>query len=147
MKIVPLSDKQRRKIIQLVKPQRKDLYSYQNLNLLTAVYDENKGLYLTETYYLSAAIQRTDERYGTHQYALLTPLGCFQVCCKEDAGTYTPVFSPLPILLPGTRILEMIRYYQNSFSERFRLKKELQKGMELEDVGFTEWYLREHYWK
>lgn len=72
---------------------------------------------------LSAAIQRTDEQYGTHQYALLTPLGCFQIGCKEDAGNYIGVSTPLPILLPSRAVLELIRYYDDSFSERHRLKK------------------------
>ena len=40
MKVIALNDRQRKKIVKLVKPQRKDLYSYQNLNLLTAVYDD-----------------------------------------------------------------------------------------------------------
>ena len=96
---------------------------------------------------LSAAIQRTDEQYGTHQYALLTPLGCFQIGCKEDAGNYIGVSTPLPILLPSRAVLELIRYYDDSFSERHRLKKELLTGMELGGMGFTEWYLRKHYWK
>lgn len=146
MKVVALNDKQRQKIVKLVKPQR-DLYSYQNLNLLTAVYDENKRLYLTETYCLSAAIQRTDERFDTHQYALLTPLGCFQVSCKKAGGSYKGVSSPLPILLSGRAVLELIQYYNNSISERLQLKKELQNGMELGDMGFTEWYLTQYYWK
>lgn len=96
---------------------------------------------------LSAAIQKTDEQYGTHQYALLTPLGCFQIGCKEDAGNYIGVSTPLPILLPSRAVLELIRYYDDSFSERHRLKKELLTGMELGGMDFTEWYLRKHYWK
>lgn len=55
MKVIALNDRQRKKIVKLVKPQRKDLYSYQNLNLLTAVYDDKKRIYLTETYYLSTS--------------------------------------------------------------------------------------------
>lgn len=42
MKIVQLNEKQRKAIVKLVKPERKDLYSYQNLNLSSAVYDEEK---------------------------------------------------------------------------------------------------------
>ena len=147
MKVVALNDRQRKKIVRFVKPERNDLYSYQNLNLLTAVYDENKNIYLTEMHYLSAAIQRTEERYGTHQYILLTPLCCFQVGWKEAAGNDQGVFSSLPILLPNRAILDLIQYYQNSFSERFQLKKELLNGMDLGDMGFTEWYLTRYYWK
>lgn len=145
MKIVPLSEKQRRKIIKLVKPRKNDMNSYQNLNLLTAVYDEDKKTYLTATYYMSAAIKRTDERYNDIQYVLLTPLGCFSVSCKESAGKYTSVFSPLPLLLSSRKITEMIQYYNNNFSERRRLEKEIKKDIVSEDVDFTEWYL-DKYW-
>lgn len=50
---VLLNDNQRKKIVDLVKPKENDYYSYQNLNLLTAVYDENTKIYLTLAYYLS----------------------------------------------------------------------------------------------
>ena len=145
MKIVPLSEKQRRKIIKLVKPRKNDMNSYQNLNLLTAVYDEDKKTYLTAAYYMSAAIKRTDERYNDIQYVLLTPLGCFRVSCKESAGKYTSVFSPLPLLLSSRKITEMIQYYNDNFSERRRLGKEIKKDIVSEDVDFTEWYL-DKYW-
>ena len=147
MKVIALNDRQRQSIIQMVKPQRNDSYSYQNLNLLTAVSDENNGVYLTETHYLSSDILRTGTRSHTHQYALLTPLGCFPIWCKEVAGEYTGVSSPLPDLLPDRAILELIQYYHDSFSERFRLKIKLQDGIALDDMGFTEWYLTQHYWK
>ena len=145
MKIVPLSEKQRRKIIKLVKPRKNDMNSYQNLNLLTAVYDEDKKTYLTAAYYMSAAIKRTDEQYSDALYVLLTPLGCFRVSCKESAGQYTGVFSPLPFLLSSKKILEMIQYYNDNFSERRRLGKEIKKDIVSEDVDFTEWYL-DKYW-
>ena len=44
MKTVLLNDKQRKKIVNLVKPKESDYYSYQNLNLLTAVHDEDKKI-------------------------------------------------------------------------------------------------------
>ena len=40
MKIVLLNDKQRNSIIKMAKPTANDYFSYQNLNLLTAVYNE-----------------------------------------------------------------------------------------------------------
>lgn len=42
MKVIRLNDKQRKKIVRLVKPQKNEYYSYQNLSLFTAVYDEKK---------------------------------------------------------------------------------------------------------
>lgn len=146
MKVTALNEQQRKKIVKSVRPKRDDLYSYQNLNLLTAVCDENKIIYLTEIYYLSAAIQRTDEQYGTHKYVLLTPIGCFQVKCKEDAGNNIVYSTPLPILLPKGTVSEMIQYYQNSFSERFQLKKHLISDSDFRGMDFTEWYLTHYYW-
>ena len=52
MKTVLLNDKQRKKIVNLVRPKKNDYYSYQNLNLLTAVFDEDTKIYLTLAYYL-----------------------------------------------------------------------------------------------
>lgn len=146
MKVTALNEQQRKKIVKSVNPKRDDPYSYQNLNLLTAVRDENKRFYLTEIYYLSAAIQRTDEQYSTHKYALLTPWGCFQVKCKEDAGNNIVYPTPLSILLPRGTLSEMIQYYQNSFSERFQFKKYLISGLDFQDMDFTEWYLTHFYW-
>ena len=145
MKIVPLSEKQRRKIIKLVKPRKNDMNSYQNLNLLTAVYNEDKKTYLTAAYYMSAAIKRTNEQYGDAIYVLLTPLGCFRVSCKQSAGQYKGVFSPLPFLLSSKKILEMIQYYNDSVFERRRLEKEIKKDIVSEEVNFNEWYLDKYY--
>lgn len=147
MKIVLLDDKQRKKIVNLIKPKENDYYSYQNLNLLTAVYDENTKMYLTLAYYLSSSIKRTDEHYDDYSYVLLTPLGNYFVSCKEEAGNYKGIFSPLPILISNKKILEMIQYYRNSFSERFHMKKEAEKEMDLGGKGFTEWYLEKNYFE
>lgn len=89
---VLLNDNQRKKIVDLVKPKENDYYSYQNLNLLTAVYDENTKIYLTLAYYLSSSIRRTDEHYDDYSYVLLTPMGNYFVGCKEEAGNYTGIF-------------------------------------------------------
>ncbi|MGN0327578.1 MAG: hypothetical protein ACI4D4_01220 [Lachnospira sp.] len=145
MRTVLLSDKQRKKIVKLVKPKENDYYSYQNLNLLTAVYDEDTKIYLTLAYYLSASIKRMDEHYDDYSYVLLTPIGNYFVGCKEEAGNYTGIFSPLPILISNKKILEMIQYYKHSFSERFNMKKEAEKNLDLGGKGFTEWYLEKYY--
>lgn len=145
MKTVLLNEKQRKKIVNLVKPEKKDNYSYQNLNLLTAVYDEKSRCYLTLTYYLSASIKRTDEHYNDYSFVILTPLGSFLASCKEEAGIYKGIFSPMPLLISNKRISEMIQYYNNSFSERYHMKKEAEKEMDLRGKGFTEWYLEKYY--
>ena len=147
MKTVLLNDKQRKKIVNLVRPKENDYYSYQNLNLLTAVFDEDTKIYLTLAYYLSSSIKRTDEHYDDYTYVMLTPMGNYVVCCKEEAGNYKGIFSPLPVLISNKKILELIEYYRHSFSERFSMEKEAKKEMDLEGKGFTEWYLEKHYFE
>ena len=147
MKIVLLNDEHRKKIVDLVEPKENDYYSYQNLNLLTAVFDEDTKIYLTLAYYLSSSIRRTDERYDDYSYVLLTPMGNYFVGCKEEAGNYTDIFSPLPMLITNEKILEMIKYYKHSFSERLNMEKEAEKEVDLGGKGFTEWYLEKHYFE
>ena len=147
MKTVLLNDKQRKKIVNLVRPKENDYYSYQNLNLLTAVFDEDTKIYLTLAYYLSSSIKRTDEHYDDYTYVMLTPMGNYVVGCKEEAGNYKGIFSPLPVLISNKKILELIEYYRHSFSERFSMEKEAKKEMDLEGKGFTEWYLEKHYFE
>ena len=141
MQIILLNDKQRKAIINMVRPSARDYFSYQNLNLLTAVYDEEKKVCLTVTRYMSSAITRMDSHYDEYSYALLTPMGCFSVSCTECAGKYSNIFSPLPLFISGKRIAEMIAFYNNSFSERRALEKEAVKDIDTGNSSFTEWYL------
>lgn len=147
MIIVLLNDKQRQKIVNLVKPKENDYYTYQNLNLLTAVFDEDTKCYLTLAYYLSSSIKRTDDHYDDYSYVLLTPMGHYFVGCKEKVGNYTNIFSPLPLIISNKKIQEMIKYYKDHFSERFNIEKEAKKEMNLEGKGFTEWYLEKYYFE
>lgn len=147
MKIILLNDKQRKAIINMVKPTKRDYFSYQNLNLLTAVYDEEKNVCLTVTRFMSSAITGMDSHYDEYSYALLTPLGCFSVSCTESAGKYSDIFSPLPLFISGKKISEMIEYYHCSFSERRALEKEAVKDIDTGNSGFTEWYLEKNYFK
>ena len=82
MKTVLLNDKQRKKIVNLVRPKENDYYSYQNLNLLTAVFDEDTKIYLTLAYYLSSSIKRTDEHYDDYTY--VTDEELFDFCYGND---------------------------------------------------------------
>lgn len=147
MKIVQLNEKQRKAIVKLVKPERKDFCSYQNLNLLSAVYDEDKRIYLTLAYYLSSSIKRTDEHYDEYSYVLLTPFGNYYVGCREENGEYSGIFSPLPLFLSNKRIFEMIQYYRNNFTERRSIEKEAVKEINVEGKEFTEWYLENNYFE
>lgn len=145
MKAVLLNDKQRRKIIRTVKPSAADFFSYQNLNLLTAVFDEEKNIYLTLARFMSSAITRTNDNFDEYTYVLLTPLGCFSVNCIERAGKVSGISCPLPVIASKSKITEMIGYYHESFSEQRSLKKEAVKEIDLGNKDFTEWYLEKHY--
>lgn len=147
MKIVLLNDKQRRAVVNMVKPSEKDYFSYQNLHLLTAVYDEEKKAYLTITRYMSSAIMRLDSHYDEYSFALLTGMGCFSVSGIKASGKYSGIFSPLPVIISNQKILEMIEYYDSSFSERRALEREAIKDYDTGDIGFTEWYLNKYYFK
>lgn len=144
MKVVLLNDAQRMKIISAIKPSAKDFFSYQNLNLLTAVSDE-KNTFLTIARYMSSAITRTGDNADEYTYALLTPLGCFSVYCIERMGKISGISCPLPIIASKSKITEMIGYYHESFSEQRSLKKEAVKEMDLGNKDFTEWYLERNY--
>ncbi|MCI7349448.1 MAG: hypothetical protein MSH60_01685 [Ruminococcus sp.] len=145
MKIILLNDKQRKAIINMVKPTERDYFSYQNLNLLTAVYDEEKKVCLTVTRFMSSAITRMDSHYDEYSYALLTPLGCFSVSCTESAGKYSNIFSPLPLFISGQKIAEMIAYYNDNRSQRRDLANEAVKDTDTNIYSYTEWYLKKHY--
>ena len=145
MKIVRLNDKQRNSIIKMVKPKASDFYSYQNLDLLTAAYDEK--YYLTRTSFMSSAIARTDSRSNEYSYALLTPLGCFSVSCVESAGKYSGIFSPLPVIISSDRIKKLIEFYENSVSERRAIAREAKSEIDAENKSFTEWCLEKSFEK
>ena len=144
MKVVLLNDAQRMKIISAIKPSAKDFFSYQNLNLLTAVSDE-KNTFLTLARYMSSSITRTGDNADEYTYALLTPLGCFSILCIERMGKISGISCPLPIIASKSKITEMIGYYHESFSEQRSLKKEAVKEMDLGNKDFTEWYLERNY--
>ena len=129
----------------MVKPKANDYFSYQNLNLLTAVFDEEKKIYLTLVYYMSSFIRRDGNCSHDYSYIMLTPLGDYFVGCTKKAGEYTDIFSPLPTLISNEEILEMMRYYSKTTLERLSLGEEMTKDFDLGGKDFTEWYLENHY--
>lgn len=141
MKIIALNDAQRIRIINLAKPDKKDFFSCQNLDLLTAVTDDRGKHVLTMASYLSAAIRRTDDTGNEYEFVLLTKLGGFLVSCRERAGEYSGIFSPVPFLISNKRLEEMIKYYFSCISERRSLRKQALSEMNFEGNDFTEWFL------
>ena len=140
MKVVLLNDNQRKKIINTVKPSKRDFFSYQNLNLLTAVSNE-KNIFLTLSSYISSAIARTGDNSDEYKYVLLSPLGCFTVNCIERMGKIVGISCPLPFIASKSEITDMINFYKDTFSEQRSLKKEAVKDIDLGNKDFTEWYL------
>ncbi len=147
MKIIVLNDNQRKRIVKFVKPCKKDFYSYQNLDLSTAVCDEKGRYILTRAYYLSSAIRRTEENYDEYKFVLLTKFGVFYVDCKETADKYCITNRPFFPWISNGKLREMIQYYSSGFSERRKLQKQMVHEMNLEEHSFTEWYLERYYWK
>lgn len=145
MKIVRLNDKQRDAIIKMLKPSADDYFSYQNLDLLTAAFDEENDCFLTRTRYMSSSIMRTGGSKNDYSFALITPLGCFSVSCAEAKGKYSGVFSPLPAIISSERITNLIEFYTGNSSARRALVYEANEEFDTGGKDFTEWYLEKNY--
>lgn len=151
MKWVMLNDKQRKRIIRNVRPQKDNFYSYQNLNLLTGVYDEESGVILTKTYALSEGLKRCGDAYDDAAYIILTKHLSFSFNCGEYfAGErFRNIKSPCPIAISDSRLLEMLNFY-NENSDDFDLKKQAFERGDYPGYtryGFTEQYLERHFFK
>lgn len=131
MKIVKLTDAQRRKIVRAVKPSLEDIYSYQNLNLVSAVYNEEYGFYLTMTYYLSQTISRCND-YDEYRFILLFKVGSAVIHIKnKDCSVSRGV-----LWIPKSVLQDAIKYYEDSFTER----REIERGTG--GKSFTKEYLK-----
>ncbi len=114
-----------KKIVETVKPRKSDRMSYQNLNLLYGVYDDENDLFVTLCYYLSDAIRRTG---GPDEYR-------YAVVSKNESFVF-----PTDVRdLPGTRVNDIwraIRLYDN-FKERMAFKKQIEakEGISFYDLN------------
>ena len=141
MKVILLNDDQRKRIIEKVQPSLRNMYSYQNLDLLTAVLNEKTGNILTLTYYLSAAIKRTDETNNDYRFILLTDKGDVTVSWYEGENVYVENSSPISKQISTEEVKELIAFYENRFSERWDMRMMEEKKLGLKEKKFTEWYL------
>lgn len=148
MRFVLLNDIQRREIVNAVTPSSKDKFSYQNLNLLTAVYDEETNSFLTCTYYLSEFIKRSEiaDPYDDKKFVLLTDNNVCTFGVNEylHGERYRKIISPVPSVVSSEKLLEMIQYYDKKADEKFGLIKSLaaqENKSESEYYHFTEEYL------
>lgn len=150
MKWILIDDKTRMRIIRKAAPQKDDFYSYQNLNLLTGVYDEQSGVILTKTYYLCEGIKRTGDCYNDAAFIILTGYSSFIIRCAEytDGEKYRNIKSPCPMKLSDSRLKEMLNYYNDNYSEESELKRKAFEQAEYAQYsryGFTEQYLERNY--
>lgn len=147
MKPAALSDKQRNRIIRHIRPEKDDYFSYQNLNLLTGVEDEETGKVLTCVYYLSTSISRMPGSNDEYHYILLGKLGAYVFPCSKIPGHEMKVKSPFPAIISDEKLEEMVRYYENSYSERRELGEKVAEKAGVSRYAFTSWYLETYFWK
>lgn len=147
-----LDDKLRKRIVRKAAPTKDNFYTYQNLNLLTGIYDEESGVILTKTYYLSEGIKRCGDTYDSAEYIILTKHLSFILRCGEyfDGEMFRNIKSPCPVKLSDSRLLEMLNFYNENDSERVALAKQAFETGEYSGYtryGFTEQYLERNYFK
>ncbi|MDE6733713.1 MAG: hypothetical protein K2J77_12675 [Oscillospiraceae bacterium] len=148
MKVILLNETQRQRIVHTVKPKKRDHMSYMNLNLLTAVCDDESGNVLTLTYFLSESIRRSGGLFDEYKFVLLTEHDSFSVNCIEHYSSTAKaekweIKNPCPSIISDQKLLEMIQHYENSYSERSEMTKQ-QIGAYY-DEHFIERYLTENY--
>lgn len=142
MKIVILTDSQRKMLIRNLRPSLDDPFSYQNLNLLTAVYDPEKKFYLTGASFLSGAIRRDGDPADQHCFAVWKHWYCHKFFCKQLQGEYIPQ-NTIPI--PGISeedILSAIAFYDDEYLARKELGKKEAGKYGVGYYGFAKWYLK-----
>lgn len=142
MKIVILTDSQRKMLIRNLRPSLDDPFSYQNLNLLTVVYDPEKKFYLTGISFLSGAIRRDGDPADQYCFAVWKHWYCHKFFCKQLQGTY---ISQNTIPIPGISeedILSAIAFYDDEYLARKALGKEEAGKYGVGYYGFAKWYLK-----
>ncbi|MBO5561083.1 MAG: hypothetical protein J6A07_05480, partial [Firmicutes bacterium] len=94
MKKILLDDEQRKRIINKVRPDKKDRFSYDGLDLYTAVYDEETDSVLTPTYYVSEFIKRMGDVFDDEIFILLIGRHEFLVKSKRYFDNKRELKSP-----------------------------------------------------
>ncbi len=140
MKKILLDDEQRKRIINKVRPDKNDYFSYQNLNLYSGVYDEETDCVLTLAYFLTEEIKRVGDDFNDEVYILLIGRHEFTVMCKAYFNGTRGLKSPCPTVVSDEKLLDMIEFYHCS-----GLESNDKYGIPKEPENFTENYLNEHY--
>ncbi|MCQ2465603.1 MAG: hypothetical protein MJ095_08480 [Oscillospiraceae bacterium] len=152
MKCTLLTDENRKRIVQKVKPDKNRFSSFQYLNLLSGVTDEESGIILTRIYFKNEAAGKNGERYDDAGFIILGKEKCFSVFIREyyHGERYRYIKSPCPELISDEELLNMIMYYNSTFSERARIEKqseEYQKAYTSFYRNFTDMYLNQGYFR
>lgn len=150
MKCTLLSDESRKRIVRKVKPKRSSFTSFQYLNLLSGVTDEETGIILTRIFFMSESMRKSGEAFDEAGFIVLGREKSFSVFIKEyyHGERYRHLKSPCPEMISDSRLLEMIKYYNSTYSERARLEKqseEYQKAYLSFYRNFTDMYLNQNY--
>lgn len=153
MKWILLDDTLRKRIIKKVQPQKEDFISYQNLNLLTGVLDEESGVILTKAYALSEGLKRCGDDFDDAAYIILTKHLSFLLKCGEyfPGERFRNIKSPCPIAISDSLLLEMLNFYADNWKVGYELKKQAFENGEYAQYGrwynFTEQYLNKNYFR
>lgn len=150
--MVAINEDLRKKIVECIKPDERDFISYQNLDLITAVYDNKKDFYLTLSYYLSESIRRSGDNFDDYEYAIITNnnafiIKCIEYQCIEYRGRKIELTHYNQTNGLGEEsIISAIKYRNDHYTERCLIQKAAQEqGIDV--YGFTKEYLKSNYWK
>lgn len=148
LKHVLIDEHLRKRIIRFVKPEERSCLSYQNLDLLTAVYDDENDFYLVLTYFVSECIKRCDDNFDDSEYAVAKNGRIFKISCKEyHYGKKIAIsYNERPDILSNELAVAAILYWNQNYSERENLRDSLQE-QGIDTYGFTKNYLKENFWR
>lgn len=152
MKCILLTEEERKRIVRKVKPRKDSFASFQYLNLLSAVSDEENEITLTRVFFRNDPSKKAEEAFSEVGYILLGREASFSVFIREylHGERYRNIKSPCPELVSDSRLLEMIKYYNGSYALRTRIEKksdEYQKAYYSFYRNFTDMYLNREYFK
>lgn len=111
MNTVILSDEQRKRIIEYAKP-TKFFSTYQNMNLISAVCDDNQTKYLAIIDFLSEHVRRTGDDYDNYTFVLLTNSGEYGISVIIYYDSTIKITNRLPDGVTEQELIEMIQFYK-----------------------------------
>lgn len=144
LKTVLMDEPMRRRIVEFLQPAQQDFYSYQNLDLLTAVYDDVHDFYLVLSYFLSEGIKRCGDDFDDVRYVVITKNAVFSVSGARYHKGGVSLAVQDQVIRKGLLQLAAL-YHDENYQERSTLTAPL-KAQGTKTHRFTEDYLKEHFW-